>query len=153
IWSRESDVPTMPAFISSLLIGGPYNAQVPKDSRSRQRIFVCQPASNAQETACATKILSTFARRGYRRPVTDEDVQVLLGFYRTARARGNFDAGIRAGLERALVSPDFLFRIEADAPGVAPNAAYRVSDVELASRLSFFLWSSIPDDELLDLAI
>jgi hypothetical protein len=170
IWSREGDVPTVPAYISSLLIGGPYNAQVPKDSSARHRIFVCEPNTagavydrpgahraplqqSTEETACATKVLSTFARRAYRRPATDEDVAVLIGFYKTARARGNFDAGIRAALERVLVSPDFLFRIEADPAGVAPNAVYRISDVELASRLSFFLWSSIPDDELLDLAI
>jgi hypothetical protein len=153
IWSREGDVPTMPAFISSLLIGGPYNAQVPKESPSRRLIFVCEPAGNADETACATKILSTFARRAYRRAATDEDVSVLLGFYKAARANGNFDAGIRSALERVLVSPDFLFRIETDPAGVAANAAYRISDVELASRLSFFLWSSIPDDELLNIAI
>jgi mono/diheme cytochrome c family protein len=152
IWSREGDVPTVPAYISSLLIGGPYNGKVPKDSPSRKRIFVCEPASQAQETACATRILSTLARRAYRRPSADDDVQVLLGFYKTARATGNFDSGIRAGLERVLVSPDFLFRIEADPPNVAANSVYRISDVELASRLSFFLWSSIPDDELMDLA-
>ncbi len=153
IWSREGDVPTMPAFISSLLIGGPYNATVPKDSPSRRHIFLCQPKTNAEETACATKILSTFARRAYRRPATDEDVQVLLGFYKTARARGNFDAGIRAAIERILVSPDFLLRIETEPAGAVPNAVYRISDIELASRLSFFLWSSVPDDQLLDLAI
>jgi hypothetical protein len=156
IWSREGDVPTMPAFISSLLIGGPYNAQLPKESPSRRRIFVCRPQSsmtNAEETACATEILSTFARRAYRRSVTDEDVAVLLGFYKAARARKNFDEGIRAALERVLVSPDFLFRIEFDPTGIAPNSVYRISAVELASRLSFFLWSSIPDDELLNLAI
>src|SRR4029453_1920575 len=127
--------------------------RVPKHSPSRSRIFVCQPASKAEESSCATKILSTFARRAYRRPATSEDVQVLLGFYRRARAAANFDAGIRAALERVLVSPDFLFRIEADPVNIAPNAVYRVSDVELASRLSFFLWNSIPDDQLLDLAI
>ena len=156
IWSREGDVPTVPATISSLLIGGPYNAKTPQDSPSRKRIFICQPASKAartEETACAAKILSAFARRAYRRPATDEDVQTLLGFYKTGRNAGNFDAGIRAALERVLVSPDFLFRIEADPANVAPNAVYRISSVELASRLSFFLWSSIPDDELLDLAI
>jgi Protein of unknown function (DUF1592)/Protein of unknown function (DUF1588)/Protein of unknown function (DUF1585)/Protein of unknown function (DUF1587)/Protein of unknown function (DUF1595) len=156
LWSREGDVPTMPAFISSLLVGGPYNAQVPKESPSRRRIFVCQPQSSmttAEETACATKILSTFARRAYRRAVADEDVSALLGFYKAGRARRNFDEGIRAALERVLVSPDFLFRIEADPVGVARNTVYRISDVELASRLSFFLWSSIPDDELLNLAI
>jgi mono/diheme cytochrome c family protein len=153
IWSREGDVPTVPAYISSMLIGGPYNGRTPKDSPSRRRIFVCQPTHGAEETACATKILSTFAQRAYRRPTTNDDVQVLLGFYKTARARANFDAGIRAALERVLVSPDFLFRIEADSPNAAPNSVYRISDVDLASRLSFFLWSSIPDDELLDLAI
>ncbi|HYR84612.1 MAG TPA: DUF1592 domain-containing protein [Terriglobia bacterium] len=153
IWSREGDVPTVPAAISSLLIGGPYNARAPQDSPSRRLIFVCRPAGNAEESACATKILSTLARRAYRRPATSEDVSVLLGFYKTARAGGNFDAGIRAALERVLVSPDFLFRIETDPANVPPGTVYRLSDVELASRLSFFLWSSIPDDELLDLAI
>ena len=132
IWSREGDVPTAPSSISSLLIGGPYNARTPKDSPSRRRIFVCQPASNVEETACATKILSTLARRAYRRQATNEDIQVLLGFYKPARARGNFDAGIRAALERVLVSPDFLFRIEADPANATRNAAHRISDVELA---------------------
>jgi hypothetical protein len=152
VWSREGDVPTVPAYISSLLIGGPYNGQVPKDSASRRRIFVCRPASKAEESACAKKILSSLARRAYRRPASGEDVQVLMGFYEGARAKGNFDAGIRAALERVLVSPDFLFRIEADPANTAPGAVYRVSDVELASRLSFFLWSSGPDDDLLNLA-
>jgi len=153
IWSREGDTPTMPVFISSLLIGGPYNGQVPKDSPSRNRVFVCSPARKSEETACVTKIVSSLARRAYRRPATSDDVEVLLGFYNSARATGDFDAGIRAALERVLVSPDFLFRIEADPVNAAPNAVYRLSDVELASRLSFFLWSGIPDDELLDLAI
>ena len=159
IWNREGDVPSAELSISSLLIGGPYNGRVPVDSPSRRRIFVCQPASsnedqspNASEVGCATRILSTLARRAYRRPPTSDDVQTLLGFYQRARSDGSFDAGIRAALERLLVSPDFLFRIEADPAGVAPGSAYRLSDVELASRLSFFLWSSIPDDELLDLA-
>jgi mono/diheme cytochrome c family protein len=153
IWSREGDVPTVPAFISSLLVGGPYNAQVPMDSPSRKRIFVCQPSNKAEERACATRILSTLARRAYRRMATDDDVQVLFGFYETGRAHGNFDAGIRAALERVLVSPDFLFRIETDPATAGPAAVHRISGVELASRLSFFLWSSSPDDELLDLAI
>jgi hypothetical protein len=141
------------ASISSLLIGGPYNGKTPKDSPSRNRVFICQPASNAQETACATKILSTLARRAYRRTATNEDVQVLVGFYKAARAKSDFDGGIRAAIERVLVSPDFLFRIEADPANAPRSAAYGISDVELASRLSFFLWSSIPDDELLDVAI
>jgi mono/diheme cytochrome c family protein len=152
IWNREGDVPSAELAISSLLIGGPYNGRVPVDSPSRRRIFVCQPASDSEDLSCATKILSTIARRAYRRQVTSDDVQTLLGFYQRARSDGTFDTGIRAALERLLVSPDFLFRIEADPAGVAPGTAYRLSDVELASRLSFFLWSSIPDDELLDLA-
>jgi len=139
--------------VSLLLIGGPYNGQVPQDSPSRRRIFVCRPAGRGEETPCATKILSTLARRAYRRPTTDEDIQTLLGFYRSGRAEGDFETGVRTALERLLVSPDFLFRIEADPDKVVPGTAYRLSDVELASRLSFFLWSSIPDDELLDLAI
>jgi mono/diheme cytochrome c family protein len=151
IWNREGDVPTAELSISSLLIDGPYNGRVPEDSPSRRRIFVCEPAS-ASEGGCATRILSALARRAYRRPPTSDDVQTLLGFYQRARSEGTFDAGIRAALERLLVSPDFLFRIEADPAGVARGTAYRLSDVELASRLSFFLWSSIPDDELLDLA-
>jgi uncharacterized protein DUF1592/uncharacterized protein DUF1588/uncharacterized protein DUF1587/uncharacterized protein DUF1585/uncharacterized protein DUF1595 len=147
IWNRESDVPSFPLAISSLLIDGPYAGRVAEDSPSRHRIFVCQTS----DLACATRILSTLARRAYRRPATSDDVQTLLAFYK--QGRGSFDAGIRAALERVLVSPDFLFRIEVDPPRFARGAAYRLSDVELASRLSFFLWSSIPDDELLDAAI
>jgi hypothetical protein len=152
-----------------LLVGGPYDGQVPADSPSRRRIFVCHPTPSVnalarggtqtdtdnarEENQCATKILSTLARRAYRRPATNDDVQTLLGFFRTGRAAGDFENGIRVALERILVSPDFLFRIEADPEKIAPGAVYRLPDVELASRLSFFLWSSIPDDELLDLAI
>jgi Protein of unknown function (DUF1592)/Protein of unknown function (DUF1588)/Protein of unknown function (DUF1585)/Protein of unknown function (DUF1587)/Protein of unknown function (DUF1595) len=161
IWNREGDVPTAEMSISSLLIGGPYNGRVPQDSPSRRRIFVClpraestgHPASANEDAPCATRILSTIARRAYRRQVTSDDVQTLVGFYQSARSDGNFDTGIRAALERLLTSPDFLFRIETDPDTVAAGTAYRLSDVELASRLSFFLWSSIPDEELLDLAI
>ena len=153
IWNREGDVPSAELAISSLLVGGPYNGRVPQDSPSRQRVFVCQPASASDETACATKILSSLARRAYRRSVTNDDVKTLLDFYQRGRADGTFDSGIRAALERLLISPDFLFRIEADPEAIAPGTPYRLSDVELASRLSFFLWSSIPDEELLDLAI
>ena len=153
IWNREGDVPSAELAISSLLVGGPYNGRVPQDSPSRRRVFVCQPASASDETACATKILSSLARRAYRRSVTNDDVKTLLDFYQRGRADGTFDSGIRAALERLLISPDFLFRIEADPDAIAPGTPYRLSDVELASRLSFFLWSSIPDEELLDLAI
>jgi hypothetical protein len=169
IWNRESDVPSFPLAISSLLIDGPYAGRVSQDSPSRRRIYVCTPSTSlraspagaATETSCATRILSALARRAYRRPATSDDVQTLLGFYKRGRGSpGTFDAGIRAALERVLVSPDFLFRIEVDPfdfaqgkPMAARGAAYRLSDVDLASRLSFFLWSSIPDDELLDAAI
>jgi hypothetical protein len=153
IWNRDGDVPTFPLGISSLLVTGPYNGRAPADSPSRQRIFVCTPTTRSDETACATRILSTLARRAYRRPLTADDTRALLEFFERGRSGGSFDDGIRASLERLLVSPDFLFRIEADPRGVARGAAYRLSDVELASRLSFFLWSSGPDDELLDLAV
>jgi hypothetical protein len=163
IWTREhNNKPDNPLMISALLIGGPYGARVSPDSPSRRRLYVCQPASSAgggtpdtrnDETVCATKILTTLARRAYRREPTRDDVQTLVGFYQAARKQGDFDAGIRAGIERVLLSPDFLFRIETDPAGAAPGAAYELPDVQLASRLSFFLWSSIPDDELLDAAI
>ena len=153
VWSREHTTKTNnPLVISSLLIGGPYGGRVSPDSPGRRRLFVCEPTNSRDETACATKILSALARRAYRRPPTSDDIQTLVGFYRSARAQGDFDAGIRAGIERVLVSPDFLFRIAADPAGAAPGTAYVLPDIELASRLSFFLWSSIPDDELLDTA-
>ena len=160
VWSREyTNKPDNPTLISALFIGGPYDGRVSPDSPARRRLFVCDPAASAaqqpaeNETACATKILSALARRAYRRPLTNDDVRLLVGFYRSARAQGDFDAGIRAGIEMVLVSPDFLFRISRDPAGAAPGTAYALPDVELASRLSFFLWSSIPDDELLDTAI
>jgi hypothetical protein len=153
IWNREGDVGSAELAISSLLVGGPYNGRVPADSPSRRRIFVCRPANASDETACATKIVSTVARTAYRRQVTRDDVETLMGFYQRGRAERDFDTGVRAALERVLTSPDFLFRIEADPEKLPPGTAYRLSDVELASRLSFFLWSSIPDEELLDLAI
>jgi len=152
LFSRASDTPTAPIAIASLLIGGPYDGRVPADSPSRRLLYVCHPATGADDLACATKILSHLARRAYRRPATADDLATLLSFYKRGRVAGNFDDGIRAALERVLVSPDFLFRIEADPAGAAPGSVYRVSDLELASRLSFFLWSSIPDDTLLELA-
>ena len=133
-------------------ITGPYSAKGHGDTPSRRRIFVCEPKEPGEEEACARRILSTLMRRAYRRPVTDADLQKPMEFYREARAEGDFDAGIEMALSAVLVNPQFLFRIEPDPPGVAPNSAYRIPDIQLASRLSFFLWSSIPDDELLDLA-
>jgi mono/diheme cytochrome c family protein len=154
MWSREqTNKSNTPLMISALLIGGPYAGRTSPTAPGRQRLYVCQPTDSRVETACATKILSTLARRAYRRPPTSEEVRTVVAFYQAARAQGDFDAGIRAGVERVLMSPDFLFRIEADPAGAAPGTVYTLSDVELASRLSFFLWSSIPDDQLLDTAI
>ncbi len=129
-------------------------AAAPPDTPSSRRIFTCQPQGRADEEPCAKKILATLARRAYRRAVTDRDLQPLVGFYRTGRASGgDFASGVQFALEGLLVSPDFLLRVEQDPPQAAPGAVYRLSDVDLASRLSFFLWSSIPDDELLDTAV
>jgi hypothetical protein len=161
IWNREGDVGSAELAISSLLVGGPYNGQAPKESPSRRRIFVCLPraessglpANASEDAACAMRILSSLARTAYRRQVTQDDVQTLMEFYQRGRAERDFENGIRAALERVLTSPDFLFRIETDPEKLPPGTAYRLSDVELASRLSFFLWSSIPDEELLALAI
>ncbi len=167
--------------IRTALIEGPYNVTGVSASPSRDRIFVCRPAlvkeawgdrpavngapkatyrsdpaggpDAKEETACATRILTNLTRRAYRRPVTAADVQAPFDFYKQARQSGEtFDAGIRAGLTRVLSSTSFIYRMEGDAAGVKPGAAHAVSDVELASRLSFFLWSSIPDEKLLDLA-
>jgi hypothetical protein len=132
---------------------GPLSVTGVGDTPSRDRIFVCSPATKAEESACARKIFSTMARRAYRRPVTDADIRRLLPFYDKGRAQGSFETGIQFGLEAMLMSPSFLMRVIADPPKVGPDGNYRISDIELASRLSFFLWSSIPDDELLDLAV
>jgi hypothetical protein len=145
--------PRLHAAIYTVTVRGPYDTVGPGDSPSRRRIFVCQPGKPNQEDACAKRIFSSLMRRAYRRPVADADLQVPLKFYSEARAEGGFENGIEMGLRAILVSPEFLFRVEQDPPGVAPNTAYRISDLELASRLSFFLWSSIPDDELLDAAV
>jgi len=142
--------------VDTVSIGGPYgvaSATDTSDSVSRRKVFVCRPKDNTAEQACATKILSTLARRAYRRPVTDEEVKTLLSFYEAGRVRGGFEAGIQRGIRRILAAPNFLFRIEREPANAAPGTPYRLSDLDLASRLSFFLWSSIPDDELLDLAI
>ena len=142
-----------PAFVD-FSIAGPYNVTGPGDSESRRKIFVCTPKAPAEEDACARTILSALAKRAFRRPVTAADVDALFAVYRTGRAPGSgdatFDDGIEMALRAILVSPDFLFRIERDPPGA--SKVHRVNDFELASRLSFFLWSSIPDQELLSLA-
>jgi hypothetical protein len=149
--TRQRSRGTQPA-IAAVTIRGPYNPTGPGETPSRQRIFTCRPANTAAEPACAKQILSTLARRAYRRPVTDSDVATLLAFYDNGRKERDFDLGIQRALERLLVSPQFLYRIERDPAGAAPGSVHSVSDLELASRLSFFLWSSIPDDELLSVA-
>jgi cytochrome c5 len=134
-------------------IEGPYNVTGIAETPARKRLFTCKPKSAAQESSCAAEILSNVARRAFRRPVTERDIRMPMAFYNNARKEGgDFDAGIRAGLARILASPAFVFRAEEDPANLAAGAAHRISDIELASRLSFFLWSSIPDDELLNLA-
>jgi len=145
--------PRIQPAIYSVSIIGPYDAKGPGDTPSRRRIFVSRPTDASQEDRAARRILASLMRRAYRRPVTDVDLQGPLELYKKARATGDFDAGIEMALSAVLVSPHFLFRVEQDPPGLAPNTAYRISDLELATRLSFFLWSSIPDDQLLDAAV
>ena len=154
--------------LKTVSIDGPYNVHGLSEGISRQRLFVCHPVSGVgvnrvaaksapgaglDETTCADKILTNFARRAYRRPVTAGEVEAPMSFYkRTRQSGGSFDDGVRAGVARVLSSPYFLYRIESDPAGARAGVAHAVSDVELASRLSFFLWSSIPDEKLLDLA-
>ena len=138
--------------IDYVRLEGPFDPAGPGDTPSRRRIFTCRPAASAAEEPCAREILSALARRAYRRPATGPDVETLLAFYRAGRGEGGFERGIQEALTRLLVSPEFLFRIERDPLQADAHGVYRISDLELASRLSFFLWSSIPDDELLDAA-
>ncbi|MDE0829401.1 MAG: DUF1592 domain-containing protein [Vicinamibacterales bacterium] len=153
-------------YVASVTIAGPFEGSGVRpvdETPSRQRVFTCHPLAAASSTdstlagstpdECARDILSTLARRAYRRPVTDRDLEVLLAFYDDGEADGGFEAGIELALRRLLASPEFLFRVERDPVGREPGTPYRISDLELASRMSFFLWSSIPDDELLDAAI
>jgi hypothetical protein len=131
------------------LIAGPFDAKGLGNTPSRERIFVCYPETTRDEAACATKILTRLAHLAYRRPVTQQDLDLLLDFYHSGRESGGFDAGIRSAVRVVLTSPDFLFRSERDNQGAAPGSIYAVDDLALASRLSFFLWSSLPDEELL----
>ncbi len=139
--------------LENLIVAGPYNPIGPGDTPSRRQVLICKPANTADELPCATKILTTFARRAYRRPVTDADMKPILAFYEDGRKGGNFDGGIERALRLILSNPQFLFRFEHEPDNLAAGSVYRISDVELASRLSFFLWSSIPDEELLNAAI
>ena len=140
--------------LSRVAITGPYNPTGLGDTPSRSRIFVCHPASAAEETPCAKQILSALARRAFRRAPANADLDALLAFYQEERDRtGSFEAGIEMALRRILADPEFIFRFEPTPAGITPGTPYRISDTELASRLSFFLWSTIPDDELLKLGI
>jgi mono/diheme cytochrome c family protein len=144
-------------------IGGPYGTPAAGDSPSRRKVFICHPQDAAAgggqrlpdktEDSCARKIVATLAARAYRRPATERDIETLLGFYKAGRSEEGFDGGIQRAIERILAAPSFLFRIEREPAGTPPGAAYRLSDLDLASRLSFFLWNSIPDDELRDAAV
>jgi hypothetical protein len=149
--------------MQTFTITGPFNATGPGDTPSRRRIFVCRPAAgpksrrssqeiSANEVGCAERILSSLARRAYRAPVEPLDMQRVMKLYREGRRNSTFEAGIETALQRILAAPKFVFRVERDLPNATPGTPYRISDVELASRLSFFLWSSIPDEELLKVA-
>ena len=141
------------ANVVAVTLTGPVNASSSGDTPSRRQIFSCRPSSPAQEQPCAKEILSTLARRAYRRPVTEEDLAFLLPFYEAGWDEAGFERGVQYGIERLLVSPGFLFRVERDPADVPAGSLYQIADLELATRLSFFLWSSIPDDELLNVAV
>ncbi len=138
--------------VETVTVLGPFAPLGPGDTPSRRRIFVCQPENRKQEEPCARRILSQLAQRAYRRPVNAADLELLLPFYNEGRQKGTFETGIQLALRRLLASPTFVFRTESDPVNAKPGAPFRISDVELATRLSFFLWSSIPDDTLIDLA-
>jgi mono/diheme cytochrome c family protein len=139
--------------VGQVWIEGPYDAKGATDTGARRKIFVCRPATPREEDACARRIITTLAKHAFRRPTTPADAKALMAFYQDGRSEnGTFDDGIEAALQRVLADPEFVYREEREPAGVAPGKAYRVSDLALASRLSFFLWSSIPDDELIDVA-
>lgn len=138
--------------IEVVTINGPFNPNGSGDTPSRARIFVCHPEKHNEEAPCAKRIIATLARRAFRRPVSDADVNPLLAFYERGRKERDFDYGLQSAIEAMLVSPDFLFRVEHDPKPTTQGSVYQLNDFDLASRLSFFLWSSIPDDELLSLA-
>src|SRR5207249_1451840 len=134
-------------------ITGPYTVSGVSETPVRQRILTCRPLSPSEEEPCATKIISEFARKAYRRPLTPEDMEGLMSFYEQGRKRGgNFEAGIRNSLQAILASLDFVFKFEKTPAGVKPGQTYRLGDLELASRLSYFLWNTMPDDALINVA-
>lgn len=144
--------PRITPALYSISINGPYEPSGAGETPSRQQIFACRPSNTKDEEPCAERIFTNLIRRAWRRPATAPELQKVMKFFRETRTGGTFEDGVEMGLSAILVSPEFLFRVERDPAGIAANTAYPISDLELASRLSFFLWSSIPDDELLDLA-
>jgi hypothetical protein len=146
------DTSGLPHF-ETFTITGPFDATGSGDTASRRKVFICRPATPADEEPCVRKIISTLARRAYRGDLTDMDMQRLLGFFESTRRAGTFEKAIQSSLQRILASPKFVFHIESEPANAAPGTVYRIGDLELASRLSFFLWSSIPDDQLLDDAV
>ncbi len=140
--------------VGQVWIEGPYGAKGATDTAARKKIFTCRPTSKADETTCARNIVSTLIKHAYRRPATAEDLASVMAFYTSGRSEGtSFDDGIEAALQRILADPEFVYRGEPEPAGLAAGKSYRISDIALASRLSFFLWSSVPDDELIDLAV
>jgi hypothetical protein len=139
--------------IARVIVRGPYDATVPTESASRNKILSCRPTGAKDEPTCAKQILSELSKRAFRRPSNDEDLESLMTFYDAGRQDGgNFEAGIEMAVQRILADPEFIFRTEAEPANVKPGLVYRLSDLELASRLSFFLWSAPPDDELINVA-
>ncbi len=138
--------------VGTVRIEGPFNAAAATDSASRRKIFVCRPTGTADETACARKIIANLTTHAFRRPAAAPDVDLLMSFYQSGRKAGDFEDGIELVLARLLASPKFIYRIEAEPQTLKSGEAFRINDLDLASRLSFFLWSSIPDDELLGVA-
>jgi Protein of unknown function (DUF1592)/Protein of unknown function (DUF1588)/Protein of unknown function (DUF1587)/Protein of unknown function (DUF1585)/Protein of unknown function (DUF1595) len=139
--------------VGQVFVEGPFKGTAATDTQSRRRIFECYPKSAAEETSCARTIITTLTTKAFRRPASDADIKVMTAFYRSGREQGGkFDTGIEAVIQRLLTDPDFIYRAEIEPAKAAPGSSYRISDLELASRLSFFLWSSIPDKELIDLA-
>jgi hypothetical protein len=155
--AREDQIRTYFEGVGTITVAGPFNAQGTGATESREKIFSCLPKAAAEEQVCAEKILTTLAKRAYRRPLNADDIAALMTLYKKGAnpdggKGGGFESGIRLALQMMLVNPDFIFRAEYEPAGMAPGTSYRVSDLELASRLSFFMWSTIPDDELLRLA-
>ncbi len=151
--SLDTDVLKGPPHLDKVEIRGPFEASGKGTTAAREKIFICEPGIlEDEQLSCASEILSTLARQAYRRPVTENEVSDLLGFYEMGRELGGFEKGIETGLRRIISGPEFLFRVSEVPAGLAPGQAYEIDDLELASRLSFFLWSTIPDEELIDLA-